>query len=476
MTPAEKIMQALASSGNTWCKVPDGIEESEEIVIKDGLCTTKEVDAAENMVARGVISFLKPPLFENKDVDPFISEFEEMTGAKLAPQQKDGVRMIAKYRMSVLTGGAGTGKTTTLRCVTYVLRKLMGDSTEVCFTAPTGKAARRITESTGEFACTLQKLLGMGYDGKCRNLISKDVIFCDESSMNDIFLMASLFKNVSRTTKLVFVGDSDQIPSVGIGAALRDLIECGKVPKTMLTQTFRQKDGCLLDNLIEIRKGKDDLKFGDEFNLALVDEKQKGSKLMEMLVEQYNHECKKFGRDNVTVLLPYRKSGFCSNLVNMRLQQEVNPKGAAWVHTDKEGTRWTFRVGDPVMQLKNRAECVNGEIGRIAKVSPEGILVAYEDGEVLYPEKDMDELALAYSISITKSQGSEYKSVICVVLNTHKHALNRNILYTGLSRAKQKCTLLCHSDALATSIANSANGRVTRLVEKINDEWLKNCV
>ena len=230
-----------------------------------------------------------------------------MREEKLHEHQVDGVIMVVNNNFSVLTGGPGTGKTTVLSAITYVLRKL-NDKVKIVFTAPTGKAARRISESTGENASTLHKKLGIGYQETEGEPFYEDVLFIDESSMNDTSLTATLSKAMMNGRKIVFIGDVNQLPSVGNGAVLRDLIASNVVPVTMLTHTFRQDNSsCLYANICNVREGKPVFKDGKDFHPMLLDENCTEQEAMKTLQNIYAKEIEKYGKENVVVLLPYRK-------------------------------------------------------------------------------------------------------------------------------------------------------------------------
>ncbi len=453
---------ALAQeSGSTWLPVED-IKNLDGMVRYKGYATTPEVAGWEDAVAAAVVKHCRytPTPVEESLINRWIAEFEAQNGCKLHHHQADGVRMIVNNNFSILTGGPGTGKTTTIKCAVYCVRKANQGS--IVFAAPTGKASRQMTRSTGEAAGTLHSMLGMGYDQRPTKSFKGDILFCDESSMNDMELTYQLFNACLQNKKLVWIGDTDQIPSVGIGAVLRDFIASGVIPCTLLTKTFRQKDGPLLHNIKQIRDGGTEFWDGNEFETVMLP-KITVSDLDALIMEKYMKEVDFFGVENVAVLLPYRQAGYCSDHVNQVVQARVNPSGPTW----KCGI-WNFRKGDPVMQLVNRKDCVNGEVGQIVKVVEKGITVAYgQDKFVFYDRNTMPELALAYAMSVTKSQGSEYASVILCQLDSHVHALNRNILYTGMSRAKQRCTLLTQENALQSSASQTASGRKTFLAEKI---------
>lgn len=454
------LEEAISTTGNLW------IETDNLKGVRFGnFVTLPKYADLEDEVAVKVCQMVQQskPWATESTARRYIADYEAETGHKLHSHQADAVVMIAKNDLSVLTGGPGTGKTTTVACAAYVLRKIR--DCRLVFAAPTGKAARRIGEQTGERASTLHHMLGLGYKNTMPKDVDADVLFIDESSMNDIDLTAALFRTSLVGKKLVWIGDVDQIPSVGPGAVLRDFIRSGVVPTTMLTKTFRQGDGSLLlKNIKESREGS--CRFGvkaDESYEVRLKNDAPWEDIDKQIVDIYFQEAKKYGMDNVAVLLPYRKAQYCSDRVNKIIQDRANKRKGAQI-----GEKLTLKEGDPVMQLVNRPECVNGEVGKVKAITPDTVVVEFTDTTVTYNMKAAEEqLTLAYAMSITKSQGSEYKSVILVLLNCHENALNRNILYTGMSRAKEKLTIVYQQSGLITAVNATASERKTFLAEKI---------
>lgn len=460
-----RIEDFLRATGSVWAKRSDianlNITNTDNLVEFNDYVTTKEMARMENEVAKNIIKISSvksskvDPILINKLIDKFEAERNE--GRKLHIHQRDAVHMVVNYQLSVLTGGPGTGKTTVLSCIAYVLRALKPDIS-ICYVAPTGKAAQRITESTGENASTVHKKMGLnGNEDKLANPFVEDVLFCDESSMLDLFTAFRTFQAVTSHSKVVLVGDVNQLPSVGCGAILRDVIASKVIPTTMLTKTFRQDNSSVLFQNIElIKKGNPNLVEGSDFVLFNQD-KKKPIEIAKAITLDYVECVKKYGIDNVCLLIPYRQlskrtcltavqmNDFIQPYVNKSLQR-FGHKDAPYVSRIEHQT--VFRVGDLVMQLKNREECCNGEIGKVIEAKKEGILVEYADANVFYSEDDFDYLALAYSMTIHKSQGSEYKCVIMCMTDDHEAMLNRNLIYTGVTRAKKECRLYYTPTAL----------------------------
>lgn len=496
---AEKIVdRALRRTGSTWILESDlekemartntgtmndiiyGVKDKFLVSFKLGngmtAYSTKHFHEAENDVAVNVMRllFVKPSKkYPDWLIDNLINEFEEKEneGRKLHFHQRDAVKMVCNNNFSVLTGGPGTGKTTVLSAITYCLRAL-DQRIKIVFTAPTGKAARRVSESTGEHSSTVHKKLGIGYNSANAELFYEDVLFIDESSMNDIELSSTLMKAIPDGRKVVFVGDVDQLPSVGPGAVLRDLIASNVVPVTMLTHTFRQDNSSMLyKNICNIREGKPEFINGDDFHAIKLPPGNQNDAAIQHILKTYHEEVRKYGKDQVVVLLPYRKSGLCSNALNNKLQRLINPNRAGYRyynHADKNAL--FFMKDDLVMQLENRDECANGDVGTVVFASAEGIKVQFSDALVTYSPSELNQLALAYAMTIHKSQGSEYKSVIMCFLDDHEAMLQRNLIYTGITRAKKNCTVIYQQKALEMACKTIADAnRFTMLMQKLQD-------
>ena len=480
MAKQPTLRDKIYQTGNVWIPANE-VPDEKDVVRYQGRVTSKWFAAVEDRVAIKALTMAVNSCDWCEDdsrIAEYINEYEK-ENYPLHRHQRDAVHMIVHNDLCVLTGGPGTGKTTSINCAAYVLRRIRPDAS-LLFCAPTGKAARRITESTGEKASTLHHLLGLGYNETKPKNIEGDVLFMDESSMNDIELTDKLFEICLNNKKLVWIGDVDQIPSVGPGNVLKDFIASGVIPTTMLTKTFRQAgESALLDNINKVRAGdgsfrKDKPDDPDaEFLESIFKEDARESQIDYIVTKAYLKARTKYGADNVAVLLPYRKAGYCSDHVNQILQSRVNGKGPAWrCFPDKENNPKKvilYRKGDPVMQLVNRSECVNGEVGKVVEVGDFGVKVKYSSGIVTYDTEEIKkELTLAYAMSVTKSQGSEYQAVILVILDSHTNALNKNILYTGMSRAKKFCHLLTQQKAIETSLKETASNRVTLLSQKLS--------
>lgn len=487
------VINALSRCGGTWLtreqasELAKRLRVSEQSVYNDadivvyekyGWITLKEIAKIENEIAYNLMRLSRtsvPRKTDETTIRCLVKKFEkeENDGYELHYHQVDAVIMTVNSSLSILTGGPGTGKTTVLRAIAYVLRQLY-EGIEISYAAPTGKAARRCTESTGEYACTGHKKLGLGRDGEnCAvNPIGEDVLFMDESSMNDIYLTKALSEAIQGQKRLVFVGDIDQLPSVGLGAVLRDIIASGVVPVTMLTHTFRQDNSSVLfKNICKVREGKSDFIRGKDFNPIKLEGTDITNRCIREILVQYKKSVNKYGMENTVCLLPYRRergSKCCSNFLNNEIQKVINPQKTGFRHTDKDGNVRIFKLNDPVMQLVNRTECANGDVGKVIEVSQKGVVVQYTEDTVEYSPSDLNEIALAYAMSIHKSQGSEYSCVIMALLDEHVAMLQRNLIYTGITRAKKECVVMYEQKALDIAVNTIAeDSRNTLLAEKM---------
>lgn len=401
--------------------------------------------------------------FPDEVINRYIKEKD--TAGTLDKQQANAVRMAVNNSICVLTGGPGTGKTYTLNVIDYVLRKVY-PSAFIAYTAPTGKAAKRIKESTGNEARTLHKKLQISVNKTSPTYLAERILVIDESSMIDASLCQNLFRALSPMTRVIFVGDVDQLPSVGPGAVLRDLIECGCVPVTKLIKTFRQKgESLILDNMKNVRDGICKMEVGNDFIISRPNETNLSS--VDWLVGAYINKAYEYGIDNTALLTPYRQMKYKTGAeyLNSVIQQKVQGnKPKLYMPNKPIG----FVQGDRVIQLQNRTECANGDTGIVVDMGKHGMTVEYVEAIVNYEQKDLAQVSLAYALSVHKSQGSEYSAVISCMLKEHEMMLQRNLLYTAITRAKKDFVLFADDDAICKAIKTEASGlRSTMLQEKI---------
>ena len=403
------------------------------------------------------------------DIEKLIDEAEDNMDIELDVIQRNAVANALQSGVNIITGGPGTGKTLTLSVFAYCYKKLYPKN-EILFLAPTGKAARRITESTGYPASTIHKALQL-YDSEDYKLdevddLGADLVVVDEVSMLDTWVASALFGSIKRGAQLVLVGDIDQLESVGCGAVLRDVIDSGVVSVTKLEKIFRQKSKNLIAlNSAKIRKGNTDLEKGSDFIFLKSDSTDDSA---EQMKNAYLSAVKMYGEDNVVCLCPFRKRTASSvDAMNIILQEELNPLNG---RNEIKYGNVSFREGDRVMALKNSEEVANGEVGIIKEidVSEKTIVIDFGTSKVTYVSDELDQIAHAYAMSIHKSQGSEYTCVITNFLFAHKIMLKRNLLYTAITRAKKSCVVIGQAYALKSAIETiSANKRITLLKEML---------
>ena len=424
------------------------------------------------------------------DLMPVIERVKSQLGIALSDKQLEGVKMVFRHNLSIITGGPGTGKSTVLKAVTQAYRILYPKG-EMRLGAPTGKASRRMAETTGiATAQTLHSLLHLRGDdgdwqGRKRNQeLSADFVIIDEASMMDMWLASQLFKRLRPGTKVLLVGDADQLESVGAGDVFHELIASGIVPVTKLDEIFRQaKDSPIPYNARYINEGSSDLCYSREYFQFIPAATQEEA--ADLVCGIYQEEAEKVGVDQVQVLSPFRARGEASSdNLNEAIRQKVNP----YTETTEEVTCGgrTFRLLDKVMQTKNNGAInlydnngdvvssgvFNGETGRIRTIRPGRITVDFDGRYAGYSLDAAAELDLSYATTIHKAMGSEYDTVIIPLLAAHKILLTRNLLYTAVTRAKRRVVLVGQKKALFMAISASRKGkRNTLLGERIRLYW-----
>lgn len=412
------------------------------------------------------------------DIERELEEAQAEAGIILAQKQKDAARMVFQSPVSIITGGPGKGKTTVLKVILKIYERLrQEDSVLLC--APTGRARKNLSDSTGAPAMTIHKALYLSVDDEADlfedELLEEDLIIVDECTMMDMWLASILFSRVKSGARLVLVGDVDQLPSVGPGNVFKELIDSGIIPVTVLDVFFRQaKESRIILNAERINQNQRKLLYGDDFQFhAAGSDTEAAKRIGEICKEELKlHED---NPDMVQVLTPLRVNTEAGVIaLNRRLQEIINPPAL-----DKEEWRTgnvVFRLGDKVMQTKNVDDISNGDIGRVTKImrNKDGsriMKVDYGDTSKDYKEEELPILEHAYAISIHKSQGAEYPVVILPVLRCFYPMLKRNVYYTGITRAKTKVYLVGSKTDLAIAIANNDIGkRNTMLAARLRSE------
>lgn len=410
------------------------------------------------------------------DLDDEIDGQQTEMGFTFAEEQRHAIRTALISPICIISGGPGTGKTSIQRAILNIYKKSFPDSNVVCC-APTGRAARRMEQSTGYPASTIHKVLnltaGEVHELKDIDLLEADLVLVDEVSMMDMLTTWYLFNALPPSCRLILVGDADQLPSVGPGAVLNELLACGQLPAVILDKVFRQSEGSLVaENAQRIRHGVTDLEFGDDFQFwPSAEETQSAQYLMWF----YKREVDRYGVDNVALLTPFRKkskTGVYS--LNAALHDTINP--ASQEKDEIETGQRILRVGDKVMQMKNRDFASNGDIGYIctSKRDSDGILVEVDFGDdrvVAYEDAEsLRQVELAYAATIHKSQGSEYDAVLINIQNMHGKMLNRALIYTAETRAKKQVIIVGDWEAVVRAIQTAdTKRRNTMLAVRIND-------
>ena len=413
----------------------------------------------------------------------WIKQQEQQAGITLSEEQTEAVMLALEKNFLVLTGGPGVGKTATTN---VIARAFDAQRKNILLVSPTGRAAKRLSEVTGREATTIHRLLKFdpathSFQYNEQNPLDCDVLIADEVSMLDAVLANNLLKAVPETAQVVFVGDSDQLPSVGAGNVLGDLLNSGVVPSIRLTQVFRQaQQSLIVTNAHKIRKG--------EFPVLVPPKERDGKNMLFIEVEEGEEGADKvvalarkslpglgYRGDDVQVLSALKKGSLGVDNLNMRLQDALNPADPTGRAPELLRGSRRFRIGDRVIQLVNNYDknVFNGDIGAIADIKPEDQIFFVRFGEetIEYDYADYDELQLAFSISVHKSQGSEYKAVILVMHSSQYMMLQRNLLYTGLTRARDLCVLVGDKKAIARAVKNDkTTRRYTRLADRLREQ------
>jgi len=415
--------------------------------------------------------------FRSVDWDALLAQVTRGAEIDLSPEQREAVRAALTHKVTVLTGGPGTGKTVTVRTVIAALEALGG---RYALCAPTGRAAKRLSEATGRPARTVHRLLEYspqeGFRRNEKNPLAVDLLIVDEASMLDLLLTHHLLKAVDRATHLLLVGDVDQLPSVGAGDVLRDVISSGRAKVIRLTRIFRQAaQSGIVVNAHRVNRGQMPVlnRYGDFYFFSKEAPDEAADLVVDIVV---NRIPRKFGLDpvdEVQVLAPmYRGPCGVSNL-NDRLQEALNPPGPNRPERRLGGR--TFRVGDKVMQVRNNydKEVYNGDIGRVVAIDgvDQTLTVRIDGRPVVYEWSEADELVHAFAISVHKSQGSEYPAVVVPVLTQHYMMLQRNLLYTAITRARRLVVLVGTRRAIGIAVrSDKVRQRYSGLGVRLREE------
>lgn len=395
-----------------------------------------------------------------RNATEYLQLIDSDKNSRLSQGQINAVRRSLSNRFSIITGGAGTGKTTVMKAIISIYKQV-NPHKEITLLAPTGKASRRMTEVIGLPASTIHHRLGIVSETLDKPLaqIENGLVIVDEFSMVDIVLFSKLLNSITKDCHIILVGDPNQLPSVGAGSCLKDMIDSGVIPVSVLTDIFRQDSGAIIDNSIKTIKQDDTFIFNEEMLFVNVNSDKQAS---DEITKIYKYYANQKGIENVALISPLRQSRdifiSCADELNKTLQSVVNPS-AKKVTVDKT----EYRLNDRVMMWKNTDIASNGDVGVITDIDDNDedwgieLTIAWENGNIgKYHKSDLEEITLAYAMSVHKSQGSEYDTVIMPVLSAHKCRLfKNNLLYTGITRAKKQVILVGDKAALSEMISHT---------------------
>lgn len=515
------LKDAMEKNGHTYLPATELINETDKLLsledenveelIKEALCDC-EVEGkivrlakddreivmharnyvCEQSIAAHIVS-LVGGVSLTLNIDNDLDEYEKVAGIKLHESQRTAVKSCLECGVNVITGGPGTGKTTIIRCIIEILK---ARNYSVCLCAPTGRAAKRLSEATGLEAKTIHRLLDLDFTGGKGHFtfnentkLEQDVVIVDEVSMCDEYVFNALIRSIKYGGKLIMVGDKDQLPSVGAGNVLADIISCGIVPVSYLTHIYRQgEDSYIVTNAHRINKGLMpiiDNKCKDFF----VDNKTDATAALNTITDMVSRRIPAYAgvtpRD-IQVLCPMKKGIIGVENMNIRLQETINPFGGkpqlqVGNHIFRKGDKVMHTVNDYQLEWQNPDDLTtgtgvfNGDIGYIEEIDEKevSITVAFDDGKrVRYGQGDFDELTLAYAISVHKSQGSEFPVVIIAVTSGNYMILTRNLLYTAVTRAKNMVVLVGAAENIEKMVRNNYTAkRYSLLSDFIKDSY-----
>lgn len=434
---------------------------------------------AEEYTAKKIAWLQQQPVKEAHIETELMNAQKEM-GITLAPNQRKAVRTCFSHMLTLVTGGPGTGKTTILKAVLSVHRQLGGG--HVLLMAPTGLAARRMAESTGYAgASTMHSAMGLVTEGEEpgeaeREPLHADLIIVDEFTMADMVLAFELFSRIAEGTRVLLLGDVEQLPSVGPGNVFRELLECGRIPTTVLDVIYRQADTSrIVVNAAAIRQGSTKLQYGDDFVFEACADSGATAETVERF---YLEEVRERGVENVQILSAFRTRGACSvKALNEEIRELVNPAKPA-VPEIKVGSR-LYRLNDRVMQTKNKYDISNGDVGFISHIyvgedNDSVVTITFSGDRVVeYAPEDLDIIEPAYAVTVHKSQGSQYETVIIPLPGEFSIMMKRNLIYTAITRARKKVILVGQKKMLFMAIhRNDTSKRNTMLGARVN-AWIR---
>lgn len=454
----DTALQRTLAAGDLALESIDG----EELIFLPALKRAEEGIAGRIRILSASASNYPPIVF-----DKAVAWCQERTGKEFAPSQREALKQALTSRVLIITGGPGVGKTTLVNAILLILR---AKKVNCVLCAPTGRAARRLSETTGLEAKTIHRLLevqpGTGRFARNEsNPVDCDLLVVDECSMVDVTLMNHLLRALPVRASLLLVGDVDQLPSVGPGMVLRNLIDSGVVPVVRLTEVFRQvAHSRIITTAHRVNEGRmpePGAKDGDFFFMDRAEPEQIAETLVEMVKTRIPGKFRFDPLRDIQVLCPMNRGSLGIRELNVRLQEELNPARAGEPVAEKFG--WKFRVRDKVLQTENNydKDVFNGDIGQIVTIDPDEreVAVRFYQREVRYDYGELDELSLAYAITIHKSQGSEFPAVVIPLAMQQYLLLQRNLIYTAITRGKQLVIVIGQTKALAAAVRNNRTGQ-----------------
>ena len=470
----KKSSELLDIEQNFIVEALEKILNTNDLVLDEEAIYLPSFYMAEIGIAHRLKLLNNSPARINTNLKVNISRLQEKIGIEYDEIQAKGIQQAVTAKVMILTGGPGTGKTTTALGIIRILQ-IMG--MHILLAAPTGRAAKRMTETTGMEAKTIHRLLEFkpsgGYQRNEKNMLDGDVLIIDESSMIDVILMNSLMKAIPPHMKLILIGDIDQLPSVGAGNVLRDIIDSNQFSVIRLTKIFRQAQSSrIIMNAHKINEGRyPDLSNGKntDFFFIEAEEPEIAANTIVELVKSRLPKYYHISPSSIQVLSPMQKGMVGASNLNILLQDAINPSDKCLYRAGR-----SFRQNDKVMQIRNNydKEVFNGDIGFISEIDFDNnkLNVAFDNRIIEYDITELDELVQAYAITIHKSQGSEYPVVVMPVMMTHFIMLQRNLIYTGITRAKKVLVIVGTKKAVSYSVRNvTVTKRNTKLKERLQE-------
>ena len=470
----KKSSELLDIEQNFIVEALEKILNTNDLVLDEEAIYLPTFYMAEIGIAHRLKLLNNSPARINTNLKVNISRLQEKIGIEYDEIQAKGIQQAVTAKVMILTGGPGTGKTTTTLGIIRILQ-IMG--MHILLAAPTGRAAKRMTETTGMEAKTIHRLLEFkpsgGYQRNEKNMLDGDVLIIDESSMIDVILMNSLMKAIPPHMKLILIGDIDQLPSVGAGNVLHDIIDSNQFPVIRLTKIFRQAQSSrIIMNAHKINEGRyPDLSNGKntDFFFIEAEEPEVAANTIVELVKSRLPKYYHISPSSIQVLSPMQKGIVGASNLNIMLQDAINPSDKCLYRAGR-----SFRPNDKVMQIRNNydKEVFNGDIGFISEIDFDNnkLNVVFDNRIIEYDITELDELVQAYAITIHKSQGSEYPVVVMPVMMTHFIMLQRNLIYTGITRAKKVLVIVGTKKAVSYSVRNvTVTKRNTKLKERLQE-------